>query len=271
MKFHINRKSRERIEDFDALRDRAEKQQEAEAQGFAVYSLTDIGMVRRSNQDSIIHEGCLAGVADGMGGHLGGETASSLCRDTLCEFLRNKAPNAEALVDGVNRANKAVFDRSEADETVRGMGTTLCVMWIGEKELYLAHIGDSRCYRFTGGKLSQVTDDHSMVMEMVRAGMLTAEAAAVHPMRNVITRAVGTDPDVETDLMTFPCVDGDLWLLCSDGLHGMVSDEEMAAILGGEDPDAEKAQRLMDAALAAGGHDNVSIVLVRIGSGEVKA
>ena len=107
-----------------------------------------------------------------------------------------------------------------------------------------------------------------MVMEMVRAGVLTPEAAAVHPMRNVITRAVGTDPEVDVDLKTFPRTEGELWLLCSDGLHGMVSDEEMAEILGGDAPDAEKGQQLLDKALAAGGHDNVSLVLVRIG-GEV--
>ena len=271
MKFHMNRKSRDRIEGFDSMRERAEKQQETEAQGFTVIALTDIGMVRRSNQDSLIHEGRLAGVADGMGGHLGGETASSLCRDTLCEYLRGKTPDRDTLLQGVEHANAAVFERSNEDITVHGMGTTLCVMWIGDKELFLAHVGDSRCYRFSSGTLTQVTDDHSMVMEMVRAGVLTAEAAAVHPMRNVITRAVGTDADVETDLMTFPRVDGDLWLLCSDGLHGMVSDEDMAAILGGDAPDTEKVQQLMDAALAAGGHDNISIVLVRIGSGEVKA
>ena len=268
MKFHMNRKSRERIEGFDSLRERTEKKQEEEARGFTVVALTDIGMVRRTNQDSLIHEGRLAGVADGMGGHLGGETASTLCRDTLCEYLRGKTPDRDTLLQGVEHANAAVFERSQEDESVHGMGTTLCVLWIGDKELFLAHVGDSRCYRFSEGKLSQVTDDHSMVMEMVRAGILTPEAAAVHPMRNVITRAVGTDADVDVDTKVFPRVDGDLWLLCSDGLHGMVSDDEMAEILGGEAPDAEKGQQLLDKALAAGGHDNVSLVLVRI-TGEV--
>ena len=268
MKFHMNRKSRERIEGFDSLRERAETKQEEEARGFSVVALTDIGMVRRTNQDSLIREGRLAGVADGMGGHLGGETASALCRDTLCEFLRGKIPEGELLREGVQKANAAVFERSETDMSVHGMGTTLCVLWIGDKELFLAHVGDSRCYRFSEGKLTQVTDDHSMVMEMVRAGVLTPEAAAVHPMRNVITRAVGTDPEVDVDLKTFPRTEGELWLLCSDGLHGMVSDEEMAEILGGDAPDAEKGQQLLDKALAAGGHDNVSLVLVRIG-GEV--
>ena len=119
------------------------------------------------------------------------------------------------LREGVEKANAAVFERSEEDPSVHGMGTTLCVLWIGDEELFLAHVGDSRCYRFSEGKLAQITDDHSMVMEMVRAGILTAEAAAVHPMRNVITRAVGTDPAVDVDLKTFPRVDGELWLLCA--------------------------------------------------------
>lgn len=271
MKFHLNRKSRERIEGFDSLREQAgaeAEKQKAEPLSFAVCGLTDVGKVRRTNQDSLVMEDSLAGVADGMGGHLGGETASSLCRDTLCAFLRGKTPDKETLVQGVNRANAAVFERSESDSSVRGMGTTLCVMWIGKERLYVAHVGDSRCYRFAAGELTQVTKDHSMVMEMVRAGIIKREDAASHPMRNVITRAVGTDPEVDADILDFPLVKDDLWLLCSDGLHGMVSDEDMAAILAGEGDIEEKARKLLDAALEGGGHDNVSVVLVSVTGGE---
>ncbi len=271
MKFHLNRRSRERIERFDGAKERGQDRQEAEARGFSVVALTDIGMVRRTNQDSLIHAGSLAGVADGMGGHLGGETASALCRDTLVEALRGKTPEAQALKEAVAQANRAVYERSMADERVHGMGTTLCVLWVGADRVWLAHVGDSRCYRYAGGVLTQVSDDHSMVMEMVRAGILTAEQAAVHPMRNMITRAVGTDAEVEPDILDFPRTEGDLWLLCSDGLSGMVDDAGIAEILGGDCPDAEKAQQLLDAALAAGGHDNISVVLVRVDRGGASA
>ena len=298
MKFRITRKSRDRIEAFDSLREPKQSAPETPAKeapaqdasplaapapvqprgsapavfrksgDFSVCALTDIGMVRRTNQDCLVCEGPVAGVADGMGGHLGGETASALCRDTLLGELRGKAAGPDVLRKAVARANAVVYERSESDETVRGMGATLCVLWIGESRLYVAHVGDSRCYRFSAGTLTQVTDDHSMVMEMVRAGVLTAEAAAVHPMRNVITRAVGTDPEADADILDFPRVKGDLWLLCSDGLHGMIGDTEITAVLAGDGADADKARKLMDAALAAGGHDNISLALVRIERGE---
>ncbi len=280
MKIHMNRKSRERIERFDSHAELAagrpadaapaeerareeEKPCESRAQGLAVCALTDIGMVRRSNQDSLICAGNLFGVADGMGGHLGGEIASGLARDTLVARLKGAEPSEEALRAGIDAANSAVFVRSEEDPDVHGMGTTMTVLWFGAESVILGHVGDSRCYRLTGGRLEQVTRDHSMVMEMVRAGVLTAEQAAVHPMRNVITRAVGTDPETEADVQTLPRTPGALWLVCSDGLHGMVGDAEIGEILKGEGEDSDRAHRLLEAALTAGGHDNISLVLVR--------
>ncbi len=230
---------------------------------FLTASRTDVGKVRANNQDAVILAGRLAGVADGMGGHLGGETASAIVRDGLIALLRDKEPDASALRTGVEAVNRRVFLKSEEDEHLRGMGTTLTVLWLGDVEALIAHVGDSRCYRLRDGELQQMTEDHSLVMEMVRAGALTREQAHVHPMRNVITRAVGTDQGVDIDMLHFPREKGDLWLICSDGLHGMVSDDEMQAILTDESASLEnKAQRLLEAALDAGGRDNVSLVLL---------
>ena len=236
---------------------------QAPATGFAVVCRTDIGKVRRSNQDSVIEAGALVGVADGMGGHQGGETASAMARDALMDALRDKAPDAESLAAGIREANAAVFARAEAEDSLRGMGTTMTVLWLGAREAFVGQVGDSRCYRYAGGALTQITNDHSMVMEMARAGIITAEEAATHPMRNVITRAVGTDPMVEPDLFVLPRAKDDLWLVCSDGLHGMVSDKDIAAVLASKDTDEKKADRLMAAALENGGHDNISLVLLR--------
>ncbi|MBR4459119.1 MAG: Stp1/IreP family PP2C-type Ser/Thr phosphatase [Clostridia bacterium] len=285
-RFRLNRSSRKRIESFDTVQESAAQRPasdtaaepaaentapeipEEEApvsvrDGLAVCALTDIGMVRRSNQDSLICSGSLFGVADGMGGHLGGEIASGLARDTLIEKLADREPSEEALLSGIAAANCAVYARSEEDESVRGMGTTMTVLWFGEEDIILGHVGDSRCYRYADGKLEQVTDDHSMVMEMVRAGILTEEQAAVHPMRNVITRAVGTDPETDVDVKTLRRCPGTLWLVCSDGLHGMITDAEITEILARDTEDSDRAHQLLDAALTAGGHDNISLVLVR--------
>lgn len=267
-RIRVNRKTLNRMHAPSDPAPRPAEEQTPDDTGFSVYALTDVGMVRRTNQDSLIQAGLLAGVADGMGGHLGGETASAMCRDTLIEALAGKTPDPETLREAVQRANAAVHDRSEKDESVYGMGTTLCTLWIGREKIYLAHVGDSRCYLFSGGTLKQVSDDHSMVMEMVRAGVITVEQAEVHPMRNIITRAIGTDASVVPDILEFPRTEGDLWLLCSDGLSGMVSDEGIAAVLASDAPDGDKARTLIDEALAAGGHDNVSVVLVRIGHRE---
>ena len=229
---------------------------------FVTASRTDVGKVRANNQDAVILSGRLAGIADGMGGHLGGETASATVRDGLIALLADKEPDSAALETGVEAVNRRVYLKSEEDEHLRGMGTTLTVLWLGDEDAMIAHVGDSRCYLLRGGELKQVTDDHSLVMEMVRAGALTKDQAAVHPMRNVITRAVGTDRGVDADLLRYRREKGDLWLICSDGLHGMVSDEEIKEILSGEDDLDAKAQKLLDAALDAGGRDNVSLVLL---------
>ena len=241
-----------------------------EEKDFSCVGLTDIGLVRKTNQDCLVEAGNLVGVADGMGGHQGGEVASADARDAITAFVAGKTPGPIVLRQGIEEANRAVLAHAKEDPELNGMGTTLTVLWVGETAVYLGHVGDSRCYRWRDGKLERMSEDHSMVMEMVRMGMLTEEQAAVHPMRNVITRAVGVDETVEVDTAAFPRQKGDLWLLCSDGLHGMLDDETIAEILHGAESDREAAEGLMEAALDAGGRDNVTVMLLREERGAAK-
>lgn len=171
----------------------ADEQGQTEKTMITVASRTDVGRVRQSNQDALILGDCFYGVADGMGGHKGGEVASAALRDSLITQLKGKEPDADTLLTAVKVANRRLFIRAQEDQNLHGMGTTLDLLWFGTDMVYVAHVGDSRVYRLRDGSLEQITSDHSMVMEMVRAGMITEEQAAVHPMRNIITRAVGTE------------------------------------------------------------------------------
>lgn len=239
----------------------AARAEETSGAPFTVASRTHIGKVRKVNQDAVVVAGKLCGVADGMGGHQGGEIASAFARDALVEQLEAREPESAALVQAVKTVNRRLFIRSREEEGLRGMGTTLSVLWVGNQNMHIAHVGDSRVYRLHDGRLTQVTDDHSWVMEMVRAGMLKKEQAASHPMRNVITRAIGTEEGVDVDSLTLPRTAGDIWLVCSDGLHGLVSAVAMEETLK-KYPIENAAERLLQAALDAGGHDNISLVIV---------
>ncbi len=267
-KFNFNKQAMKRLMDYIRNRDDepAASTKEPEKPALHVYALTDVGKVRAANQDALIVSEALQlyGVADGMGGHNGGETASAGARDSLIAALEGKEPSLDALREGVAKANEDLFKQAAEDEKLSGMGTTLSAIWMSGHFAYLGHVGDSRIYRFREGKLEQMTDDHSLVGELVRAGYLTPEQAENHPNRNVILRAVGTDETVDVDLAVEERKRGDLWLICSDGLHGMVSDGRMEAILSVNTPDAA-ANLLLDAALAAGGRDNISVVLVQDG------
>ncbi len=232
-----------------------------------IIALTDKGCVRPSNQDAVIVAPGIAGVADGMGGHRGGEVASSSARDLLIGFLDGKTPDEESLKTAVENVNQRLFIQQAQDESLSGMGTTLTTLWEAEDKLFIAHVGDSRAYRLRDDKLEQITRDHSMVEELVRQGMLTPEQAACHPMRNVITRAVGTEAGIEVDMIVEERHPGDMWLLCSDGLHGMVSDARMQALLTENQPD-KAAEMLMEAAKEAGGRDNISLVIYLDGEAE---
>lgn len=268
-KFRFTKDTMKRLSDFIRRKEEQPAAEEApvpEKPGVQVCALTDVGKVRAVNQDALVvdEELCLYGVADGMGGHNGGETASAGARDGVIAALQGKEPSLDALRDAITAANAAIFQQQAADESLSGMGTTLSVIWMSEHFVYLGHVGDSRVYRFREGKLEQMTDDHSLVGELVRAGYLTPEQAENHPNKNVILRAVGTEEGIDIDLAVEERKPGDLWLICSDGLHGMVKDDKMEAILSVNTAEAA-ANILMDAALAAGGRDNISVVLVQDG------
>lgn len=229
--------------------------------GMRVAWRTDVGRVRANNQDAVICSGTLMGVADGMGGHNGGEIASAGAREGLIEALKDQEPGTLALSNAVRKVNLKLFEQQSADDSLDGMGTTLTVLWVADTEVHIGHVGDSRAYLLRDGELRRMTSDHSMVAEMVRKGLLTEEQAACHPMRNYITRAVGTEVTIEVDTDTVERKTGDRWLVCSDGLHGLISEEKIKAYM--QEDDLEKAvDQMLQEALNNGGRDNISLILL---------
>jgi serine/threonine protein phosphatase PrpC len=222
-------------------------------------SATDIGRVRERNEDSILVDPPLFAVADGMGGHRGGDVASQVALETM-ERLEDE--DGGSLVEHVRRANRAVWERSVQDERLSGMGTTLTAVRVGGDDVVLAHVGDSRAYLLRNDSLTQLTDDHTLVARMVRSGEITKAEAEVHPHKNVMTRALGTEEDVEVDEETIELQDGDRVLLCSDGLTGMVTEDQIQAILEASSTPQNAAERLVRAANRAGGVDNISVVVL---------
>ena len=225
-----------------------------------IYAKTHKGKVRPSNQDSLLIAHHLYGVADGMGGHKGGETAGRVTVQVVKTALQNKLPDQLALKMSIDAANRRVFDMQKHDPSLSGMGTTLTMLWETEQEMLIAHVGDSRAYLFRDGELTHRTEDHSVVAELVRNHIITPEMAKTHPYKSVITRAVGTDAMVLPDISRVEKREGDVWLICSDGLYNMVEDSEIWETLHSYDGD-EAAERLLELALEHGGHDNISIIL----------
>ncbi len=223
---------------------------------------TDVGRLRRNNQDAVILGNGLAGVADGMGGHNGGEIASAGLRDGLLRETAGLQPDSGKLQEAVNTVNLELWKQQEEDLSLAGMGTTLTVIWPAEKEMVIGQVGDSRAYLLRNGEVTQVTQDHSMVADMVRKGVLTEEQAACHPMRNYITRAVGTEESVTVDMTMYERKQGDRWLICSDGLYGMIPGGELRRLMAVPDLE-EAADLLLRAALEGGGKDNISLVLLQ--------
>ena len=229
---------------------------------------TDIGRVRERNEDSYLVEPPLYAVADGMGGARGGAVASSLALDTVEELLRG---GKASLAEMIRSANRAVFERSISDRKVSGMGTTLTATTVDEQGAHLGHVGDSRAYLLRAGALRQLTDDHTLVNRMVKAGEITPAEAGTHPHRNVLTRSIGTEPEVVVDENDVPLIDGDRLLLCSDGLTGMVTEPQIQAILETTPDPQEAADRLIKAANRAGGIDNITVVILDIHEGAEEA
>ncbi|NNK92479.1 MAG: Stp1/IreP family PP2C-type Ser/Thr phosphatase [Acidimicrobiia bacterium] len=228
---------------------------------------TDIGRTRRINQDAAMANGDLFVVADGMGGHRGGEVAS----DIAVGHFRTRAsvPDVDELTEAVVEANRQIRARADLDPSLRGMGTTVVALatvvdTVGPPSFAAANVGDSRIYRLDAEGLTQLTEDHSLVAELTRAGQITEVEAAHHPKRNVLTRALGVDDHVAVDRWLFPIEAGDRYLLCSDGLINEVSDLAIEHILRQAPEPVQAAERLVDMANASGGRDNITVVVVDV-------
>jgi protein phosphatase len=227
---------------------------------------TDPGKRRRRNEDAYVADPPLFAVADGMGGAQAGEIAARIAATVLRETPSRSGQ--EAIVELIKEANRRVYAAAEGDESRAGMGTTITAAMVDDDRVQIGHVGDSRAYRIRDGRLEQLTEDHSLVTELVRSGRLAPEEADSHPQRSVITRTVGTDPDVDVDTFSVDAKPGDVYFLCSDGLTTMVSDESILEIVERNRASLEKAAKaLVDAANKGGGEDNITIVLFELGEG----
>src|SRR5918993_4484499 len=233
--------------------------------------VTDPGRRRRRNEDAYVAEPPLFAIADGMGGAQAGEVASGLAAAVLEEATGEERGEARVAAL-IQEANRRVFQRSNEDAATSGMGTTMTVALVDNSDGTIAfgHVGDSRAYRIRGGELEQLTDDHSLVGELVRGGRLSPADAETHPQRPVIPRPLGTEPDVDVDTFTVEAEPDDIYLLCSDGLTDMVSPSEVRSLLVEHGSDLEAAARaLVDAANAGGGEDNITVVLFQMAANAV--
>jgi len=232
--------------------------------------LTDTGRQRRANEDSFFARKPLFVVADGMGGAQAGEIASGIAVSVFERGLPDGPGSPEQrLVTMVGDANEQIHDLSVADAEHAGMGTTLTALYVGEDDVAVAHVGDSRLYVYRDEELQKLTRDHSLVEELVEEGRLTPEEADEHPQRSIITRALGPEHNVQVDSQTFRARDGDLFLICSDGLTSMVSEKDIAQMLASGAGLAETVRSLVAAANDAGGRDNITVVLVRVAEVDV--
>ncbi len=227
--------------------------------------MTDTGRKRRHNEDSFMIEPPVFAVADGMGGANAGEIASGMAVATLREGTRNDTAGERAVVSLIQEANRRVYKRQTDDETASGMGTTMTLAVIEDGIVRFGHVGDSRAYLYRDGELRQLTEDHSLVGELVRSGKLSPEEAESHPQRSVITRALGTDAVVDVDTFTVEAQPGDVFLLCSDGLYSMVGTERILTVLRRHRNDLDAAAKaLIAAANRKGGDDNITVVAFEI-------
>ena len=226
---------------------------------------SNTGNKRRRNEDSFVVAPPLFAVADGMGGAQAGEVASKLAAAALEDTDLGTTGGEERVVALIQEANRRVYERSNADPAASGMGTTITVALVEGTRVTFGHVGDSRAYLVRDGVMEQLTEDHSLVNELMKSGKLSAEEAEIHPQRSVITRALGTDPDVDVDTFVIEAQEGDLFLICSDGLTSMVGDEEILEVLERFHDDLDRASKeLIAAANRAGGEDNITVVTFTI-------
>ena len=227
---------------------------------------TDTGKKRRRNEDDYVVEPPLFAIADGMGGAQAGELASSLAAGAIREDEGAEGSGERRVTELIQEANRRVYQRSSQDAAASGMGTTMTVALVSNGNVVFGHVGDSRAYLIRNGKLDQLTEDHSLVAELVRSGKLSPEEAETHPQRSVITRALGTDPDVDVDTFSIETVPGDLFMLCSDGLTSMVEDDViLQTVEKNRDNLQAAAKALIRAANKGGGEDNITVVFFEIG------
>lgn len=222
---------------------------------------TDVGRSREANEDAYLARDPLYVVADGMGGHVAGDVASATAIETI-DSEWDGGSNPEALTLVIRDANRAVYQKADADPDLRGMGTTCTAILLDAATAHVAHVGDSRAYLLREDEFTQITEDHTVVGRMEREGKLTKEEAARHPHRNVITRALGIDADVEVDTLDLELTEGDRVLICSDGLNGMLDDSSIRQIVMEESDPNDAVRRLVDEANAAGGEDNITVILL---------
>jgi protein phosphatase len=228
------------------------------------FEKSDTGRQRRANEDSFFVRAPLFVVADGMGGAQAGEVASRLAAETFSAGLPDDGTSEQRLEERVRAANQRIHEVSQGDRALTGMGTTLTAAYLDGDELALAHVGDSRAYLLRDGELTRLTRDHTLVEELVRRGELTEQQAAEHPQRSIITRALGPEPNIDVDLHTHRVHAGDVLLLCSDGLTGMIGEDEVQEILSQATSLRDAGRALVDAANEAGGRDNITVVLFRL-------
>ncbi len=247
----------------------------------AVAGRTHVGMKRAHNEDSlrICRDESLFMVADGMGGHASGEVASQMSVETIAEFFRATAEDAEMtwpykmekdrryeesrVITGIKLSNRRIFESASRDSRLKGMGTTIVVTFFTEEMCYIGHVGDSRVYRFRDGKLIQLTEDHSLLNDYIKMRQLSPEEIEAFPHKNVIVRALGMKETVQVDIAQERPQDGDVYLLCSDGLSGMITDPGMEEILRSNDDLDAACETLIDEANQNGGTDNITVILVR--------
>ena len=232
-------------------------------------ALTDTGRKRRRNEDAFVCRPPLFGVADGVGGAQAGEVASRLAAGTLTESPEGGPGGEDRVAELIKEANRRVYQRSAEDAAASGMGTTMTVALFDGDSVAIGHVGDSRAYLVRDGALEQLTEDHSLVAELVRSGRLSPEEAERHPQRSVVTRALGSDPDVDVDTFTVEAQVGDVFLVCSDGLTSMVSDDTILAAVTKHRSDLRRAAKaLVSAANKQGGEDNITVVCFDVADGE---
>jgi PPM family protein phosphatase len=234
----------------------------------AYSAASDTGRKRRRNEDSYVIAPPLFAVADGMGGAQAGEIASKLAAAALEDTDSGALSGEDRVTSLIQEANRRVYERSNEDPNASGMGTTITVALVEDSGVTIGHVGDSRAYRYREGSIEQITEDHSLVNELMKSGKLSPEEAETHPQRSVITRALGTDPDVDVDSFTVDAHVGDVFLLCSDGLTTMVDDDDILGVIERYHDDLDRATKsLVSAANRGGGEDNITVIAFAISDG----